>query len=367
MIAGNKGDWSEIYTLFKILGDGVVYAGNGEMEKMDTLFYPIMRVIRAEKEQDKQKKKNKFIHYYEPNKDGRIVSILNEAGEELMRVSMADFESIAKSLFDGIKASKGLSFSLPIIEEFMHSVKCYTLKASSADKADIRIVIHDLRTGLTPQLGFSIKSQLGKPSTLLNAGHTTNFKYKITGANLTDEDIVEVNSIDAQILRMKHLFSKGANLKYHSMECQTFEDNLIIIDSFMPEIVSECLVQYYINNNKSIDVIAQELTSRNPLGIKRIPKIYYESKIKSLLVDVALGMVPSKVWGRKYDATGGYLIVRSDGEVLCYHFYDRNQFEDYLFKHTRLEFASRGRHGYGFLYREGADVFINLNLQIRFK
>lgn len=365
MITGNKGDWSEIYTLFKILGDGVVYAGNGKMERIDNLFYPIMRVIRAEKEQDNRK--NEFIHHYEPNKDGRIVSILNEAEEELMRVSMVEFESIAKSLLGGIRESKGSAFPLPKIEEFMHSVKCHTLKASSKDKADIRVVIHDLRTGITPQLGFSIKSQLGEPATLLNAGKTTNFTYKITGVNLTDADIAEINAIQNQNPRMESLFSRGAILKYHSMDCQTFEDNLIIIDSFMPEIVSECIVQYYMSKNTGIDKILQGVISRNPLGIKRIPEIYYISKIKSLLVDTALGMVPSRVWKREYDATGGYLVVRSDGEVLCYHFYDRNQFEDYLFQNTKLEFASRKRHDYGYVYREGSNVFIKLNLQIRFK
>ena len=30
-ITGNKGEWSEIYTLFKLLGDGRVFAGDGNM------------------------------------------------------------------------------------------------------------------------------------------------------------------------------------------------------------------------------------------------------------------------------------------------------------------------------------------------
>ena len=68
---GNKGEWSEIYTLFKLLGDGVVYAGNGDMEKIDNLFYPIMRVIRREAE----------TYNYEPRiDDNRVVVILNDSG-----------------------------------------------------------------------------------------------------------------------------------------------------------------------------------------------------------------------------------------------------------------------------------------------
>jgi type II restriction enzyme len=63
----------------------------------------------------------------------------------------------------------------------MKSVNCGTLKAKSTSKSDIRIVIHDQRINQTAELGFSIKSQLGGDSTLLNAGKTTNFVYQING------------------------------------------------------------------------------------------------------------------------------------------------------------------------------------------
>ena len=355
---GNKGEWSEIYTLFKLLGDGVVYAGNGDMEKIDNLFYPIMRVIRKEAE----------TYNYEPRiDDNRVVVILNDSGEELMRVSMAEFASMAKSLLDSIKTARGSAFSIPYIEEFMLSVNCRSLKARSIDKTDIRIVIHDLRTGQTPTLGFSIKSQLGHPSTLLNSGMTTNFKYRIEGLKLTDEEIAEINDIKSQNDRMADIFSRGGHLKYHSMDCQTFEDNLIIIDSFMPEIIAECITEHYISGSNNLSDLTEGVINRNPLGIRRNPDLYYTTKIKSLLVDVALGMTPAKVWTRRYDANGGYLVVRNDGEVLCYHFYDRNQIEDYLYQNTRFDYPSRERYHYGSLFREGDAIFIKLNFQIRFK
>lgn len=40
-----------------------------------------------------------------------------------------------------------------------------------------------------------------------------------------------------------------------------------------------------------------------------------------------LGMMPSKVWTGELDATGGYLVVKDNGEILCYHIYNRNEFE----------------------------------------
>lgn len=38
-LTGNKGEWSEIYTLLKLLGEGKVYAGDQHMNKIHDLFY----------------------------------------------------------------------------------------------------------------------------------------------------------------------------------------------------------------------------------------------------------------------------------------------------------------------------------------
>ena len=51
-LTGNKGEWSEIYALFKLLGDGVVYAGDQNLNKIQDLFYPIIMILRQEKEGD---------------------------------------------------------------------------------------------------------------------------------------------------------------------------------------------------------------------------------------------------------------------------------------------------------------------------
>ncbi|MFZ3272683.1 MAG: HpaII family restriction endonuclease, partial [Lutibacter sp.] len=67
-----------------------------------------------------------------------------------------------------------------------------------------------------------------------------------------------------------------------------------------------------------------------------------------------------------YDATGGYLIVKENGEVLCYHIYNRNEFEDYLLNNTKLDTASSSRHGFGEIYKNNGELYFNLNLQIRF-
>ena len=88
--------------------------------------------------------------------------------------------------------------------------------------------------------------------------------------------------------------------------------------------------------------------------------------MKRFLTDVALGMMPSKVWSGKYDSTGGYLIVKENGDVLCYHIYNRNEFENYLLNNTKLDTASSSRHDFGEITKENGQLYFKLNLQIRF-
>jgi len=77
-------------------------------------------------------------------------------------------------------------------------------------------------------------------------------------------------------------------------------------------------------------------------------------------------MMPSKVWSGEYDATGGYLVIKEDGDILCYHIYNKNEFEDYLYNNTKLETASSSRHKFGTIYETNGKLYFNLNLQIRF-
>ena len=178
-ITGNKGEWSEIYALFKLLGEKQMYAGDENHNRIEDIVYPILSVLRRELDNNRDTEKVYDI----VERDIVVVSIERE---ELVRIPCSVFLEQSRILLEGIKQSQGSSFSLPDIEQFMSEVSCTGLKAKSVDKSDIRIVIHDPRTGVSPLLGFSIKSQLGAKSTLINAGSTTNIVYKIEDLEMTE-------------------------------------------------------------------------------------------------------------------------------------------------------------------------------------
>lgn len=357
MITGNKGEWSEIYALFKLLGDKELHPGNNEIKKLENLVYPILRILRTEVNGN-----------FEYSIEDDIVVI--SGNKEVFRIPISEFQERAKYLLIEIKSNSG-TFSIPDIEEFMLSINCLSLKANSSAKTDITIVVHDQRTGLQPSLGFSIKSQLGNPSTLLNAGETTNFIFKIVDTNINQKEVEEINSISSKSKikdRILEIKNKGGKFEFVKTQRTIFSNNLILIDSLLPQILSNIVLNFYSSPHSNIEELVKLTEGENPLKFDTTDKhLFYSYKIKRFLTDIALGMMPSKVWTGEYDATGGYLIVKSDGEILCYHIYNKNEFENYLLSNTKLETASSSRHGFGEIYEENGELFFKLNLQIRFK
>jgi hypothetical protein len=357
MITGNKGDWSEIYALFKLLGDKQIFAGDENLNKVEELFYPIIKIIRKESGEN-----------FEYEISGDLVIISGE--KEELRIPVSTFIEQSSQLLAKIKTSKS-TFSIPETEAFMSSIKCRTLKAKATSKTDIRIVIHDQRINQIAELGFSIKSQVGSDATLLNAGKTTNFIYQILGFKPTENEIETINKIETKSKikdRIEAIKNAGGKLKFIAPQKDIFKNNLVLIDSLLPNILAEITKSFFTTTLNSVKDLTEYINDLNPLNFDtQFAHTFYEYKVKRLLTDVSLGMIPSEVWTGIYDASGGYLVVKENGDVLCYHIYNRNQFEDYLFANTKLETASSTRHEFGKIYEENGELFFKLNLQIRFK
>lgn len=360
--SGNKGEWSEIYALLKLLGETQIYAGDENLNRIEDIFYPIIQIMRPEKD---------GTYKYEI-KDENNVIIKSPEGCELLNLPTSTFLSKANELLKIIKEAKETTFTSKSIVDFMESIYCCTLKAKSSDKTDIQIILHDSKTGMNPLQGFSIKSRLGGNSTLLNASGATLITYKIDGYNFNDDEIEQINSINSTNKvqkKISEIIKKGATLYLGTYANKTFKNNLVLIDSNLPEILSGIILDYYSSNRKKIKELVGEISNRNPLNYDSNDDYnYYEYKIKHFLTDVALGMKPATKWMGKYEANGGYLIVKEDGDVLCYHIYDKSLFEDYLYNNTYLDTPSTGRHGFGIIEKdEDNKCIFKLNFEIRFR
>lgn len=359
MITANKGEWSELYVLFKLLGEKKVHAGDGNLNKLEA-YYPVLKVLRDELER-----------HLEYSIDRDIVIIIEDE-TEIARINVTDFFTQSKELFEYIQeGGNGTgTFEIPSINDFLNKIHCEKVKAKSIDKADIHIVIHDYHTGMEPNLGFSIKSDAGAAPTLLNASGATTFTYEVSGGHIDNNVVDSINSINGTgcvIKRVKAIQQAGAKLKFSSIPNPTFDNNLRMIDSNLPEIIGWMLADCYAQKDMNIKEAAERISKNNPLNYNLSQgHDHYGYKIKSLMVATALGMLPSKAWSGRYEATGGYLVVKSDGDVICFHLYDRNLLEDYLFNNTKFETPSKSRYQMGEVYRSGDKYYFNLVLQIRF-
>jgi type II restriction enzyme len=213
-------------------------------------------------------------------------------------------------------------------------------------------------------------TELLKHSTLLNASKVTNFTYKIIGPAIADDIVAQINSEKLFSKKIVLIEAQGCQLKFEKVENEIFRSNLQTIDYKFEKILSDIILLFYKNNDSKENSIAkftEKVALKNPIGYNlSINSKMYEMVVKKFLKDYALGMRAAEVWQRDYQALGGYLVVKEDGDILCYHFYFIKNFEDYLFYNTKLETPSVTRHGFGKIYSEDNLQKIKLNLQIRF-
>ena len=45
-ITGNKGEWSELYALVELLHTGKLYAADENLQRIDEIYFPVLRVFR---------------------------------------------------------------------------------------------------------------------------------------------------------------------------------------------------------------------------------------------------------------------------------------------------------------------------------
>ena len=116
-----------------------------------------------------------------------------------------------------------------------------------------------------------------------------------------------------------------------------------------------------------VSELTEEIKKLNPLKIKDelITKHgFYEYKVKELLLALAMGLRPAKLYNGTDSAIAGFLFVTGDGEVLCYQRAFRQTFADFLFQNSRLEKGSTEKDKYGYLERENGVYYFKLNLKI---
>jgi len=350
MLSWNKWERSEVYTFLRLLGDWKIYSCDSDLNKISWSFFFIVKILR-----------DSFSYVY-----AERIKIIDRFNKEVAEVDINKFCEFADFLLDKIRNNNDTTFQVQEIEDFLKSIYQTKLKAPSADKKDIVITIMD-NIWKVNELWYSIKSYLWNNSTLLNASHSTNFTFEIK--DLPDNKINDINAIESRNKIRDKISSIRSNwwkIIYNSTDSSSFLSNLLMIDSNFPIIISNMLLNFFSWNWNTIADLTAVIENNNPLNIIIDNDLFYKSKIKTFLKNVALWMVPNTLWNNQNEVTWWLLIVKEDWEIVCFHIFNRDAFEDYLFKSTKLDTPSSTRHEFGKIYKVWDKTFFKLNLQVRF-
>lgn len=341
-LSANKGEWSELYVLIRLLADGKLFPADN-----NNCYLPILKIFRSEG-------KYHHVEYRRSDKDF-IELYLN--GDLVRTISSEELSKMAQVFLDATIQGQG-TFHIDCAQEHMRFLECRNIKAKSDDKTDISLEVHDPFTNFNRICGYSIKSDIGEPPTLFNASQATNFKFEVLG--VADWQVEKLN----EKKKLRDRIEKIPDLKFVGTSA-TLAKNLLFVDTHMAFFLSEMLKLFYRDNISDCAALATSLEEKDPFsfGVANL----YRHKIKKFLCAVALGLMPTKNWNGIDEANGGYIIVKENGSVIAYHLYNRDSFETYLLNNTKLETASTRRHKFGFIYVEEGRKYINLNLQVRFK
>ncbi|MCF0158768.1 MAG: HpaII family restriction endonuclease, partial [Veillonella sp.] len=372
----NKGEWSEVYIFFKVIADRKLYAADSKFNVIKDVFLDVISVIREEVVDQ--------IYCY---KTGDKVSIcLNN--KEVRTVESCEFTKYKNLLWKLLEQNTETTFSSDEIEYFLNSIFIFNPKSPSTSiskfcggTVDITIETRD-RGGVDRILGFSCKSDLSASSTLLNASvDNTNFIFEVTGG-MNDDKMNHFNNLfkktnrKGQICydiattdRMKYLKEIGCDLQFVSPVKAVTRANLIKCGGMeMPAIVGGMLKEFYFENfggHTSMDDCIEYLAKNDTVGYGFDDlEDTYRAKIAQLLLCTFTGMRLGTPWNGRQDVNGGYIVVKSNGDVVAFHSTIADEFKDFLVSKMHMEGPSHSRHKDMVIYKEEGKYFLKLALQL---
>ena len=267
------------------------------------------------------------------------------------------------------------------------------LRAKSGAKSDLYLTIES-SSGRPLAQGFSVKSQMGSRSCLVNHSGATIFKYEVINASLQEVEALEDSFIYKKSLASKKpktlanakrgpativpaLFSKpGVQIKFHSVVNDTFRDSLEMIDSHFPEALGMVILHRFKSGKSKLSDLAEDPELKDfllSIGLsQRVAESYLSEKLKDLLRKFALGMQADRAWKDQAEVQGGWVLLIKDGKVVGYRFDNPDAFRAYLLEHTLIDTPSTSRvpkdsARVGRVYEQDGKLFITLSLIVKFK
>ena len=385
----NIGEVSELYAFAYLIGRRVISIVDGDLNPSGNTIQFLKLVRKCQSADDSVE----FFSEYDIDRDVKTVRISVPDPVTGDRTEFFVPRERIKELSDDLRERIKKATTKPkqpiydddaVLTELLAMLHADGISAKAKDKTDFGGLITSGNGYGSHTLGFSVKSQMGSNSSLINASKThTQVKYSIyqNGHPLTDpskiKTIMDCGLKGSGLFR--YLESDGLSLQFERFDCPIMTYNLRMIDSSAPEIIALMMTQRFQmeSSYSSLDKVVEhishdEMATRYPFlqnfgGTEEERCAALKYKIKNVLIAFAMGATPGTKWDGLDVATGGFLVVKKDGEVVCLELFTRNAIGHYLITKTSFESPSTGRHGGGLFVDEKGVLCVNVQLQVRFK
>ena len=374
----NKGEWSEPYAAIRIMADGRLYLAGTDGHRNMTEWMEVLSLYRLETIPSGARRIDRDVRYIVDLNNNRIEIQIDNTF--VKTIDTDRFIHIAEVLKDNIISGSTSSFN--VSEEanaFLEEAEIRSLKAKSINKSDIFITIRDPRASIIREdVGFSIKSEFGKPPTIFNTARASAAKYKLTG--MTDELMHEINSIvdnrgnAAVTERCRRLLDEGCELEFvgypiaERAQCAAFYENLDNINPRLITVIERIMWNHFFEGETARDIpdVVDILIRQNPCNVTN-PETKYPTMVKSFLYAGYCGMTASTIWHGDNQVKGGFISVNKDGEVMVYYAMESDAFKNFLYNKCFVDYPSTspGHGDYAYVYREDNEFYFNLNFQIK--
>ncbi len=349
----NRGEWSEFLAVLDVLENPNIKIVNSNMSIINEDVFTLKN-IRLYTENN--------TYLLSRNKDSIEIICNNEKKETIHISEITENKIKLLNKIKNISTNEG-SFDVPEVHDLIKKLNGNNvIKSKSTSKSDIDTDMQDKIQAKLVNLKYSIKSQIGSPATILNASHKTNIRYKVSGVN--DSIIEQINQINTRnklVDRLSALNKSGATISFDKIMDTTFENNLQMIDSLMPNIIADICLRAYTSENKNL---IELFNNSSLISNKTIAR----KKLADLLKGFSFDIKPGTPWTGNHDVNGGIMIVTKNGNLyvldLVYHI---EEVENYLINNTKLDSPSSTRYNMLHLYKENNNIYFTLNLQIRYR
>lgn len=356
----NKGEWAETYVVLRLSGTKVLRECDAQLNPHPENFFRLQKILMRAKE-------IADTRIFDLRNDAEVVAFDSNEQCEMGRARNEEFKKISDGLLEILKSSHGRSFPVPSVEKFLREkLNSSVYKQEARMKQDLMITLLDRGSNRSRELGFSIKSHIGANPTLVNASEATRFEYKLVG-KLSASEIKDFNNRKKFFDKMKFLNEHGIKLEFTRCVNPVYERNLQTVDTQFPRVFAEMLKIRFSENVKSLKDVVERVAQKNPLNLDISDKTpVYEIMMKRFLRQHALGMNAASPWNGNSGVSGGCIVVRKDGDIVCFYAYNFDELGEFLLRGSYFDTPDTKRHKYGDIAgNNSTDLRLLLNFQIR--